>query len=131
MTGSRAQLYNGFLLLFTFFSCRLVYGTYQSVRVFDDIWAAMDNNPSVASLNSATMGFANEASTVTVWLGAIYLASNLTLNGLNFYWFIMMVKAVRKRFEPEKQPQTEIDVDSSSFASGISNAGTKAHRRKA
>ncbi|GAB0138232.1 hypothetical protein EsDP_00006471 [Epichloe bromicola] len=131
MTGSRAQLYNGFLLLFTFFSCRLVYGTYQSVRVFGDIWAAMDNNPSVASLNSATMGFANEASTVPVWLGAIYLASNLTLNGLNFYWFIMMVKAVRKRFEPEKQPQTEIEVDSSSLASGISNAGMKAHRRKA
>ncbi|CCE28339.1 uncharacterized protein CPUR_01814 [Claviceps purpurea 20.1] len=38
MTGSQAQLYNGFLLLFTFFSCRLVYGTYQSVQY---IWRAI------------------------------------------------------------------------------------------
>ncbi|KAG5944830.1 hypothetical protein E4U53_006815 [Claviceps sorghi] len=131
MTGSRAQLYNGLLLLFTFFSCRLVYGTYQSVRVFDDIWAAIGRNPSVSSLNSAAMRFASESSTVPLWLGAIYLASNLTLNGLNFYWFIMMVKAVRKRFESEKQPRAKIQLPSSSFASGTSKAGNQMHRRRA
>ncbi|KAG6040662.1 hypothetical protein E4U41_007515 [Claviceps citrina] len=130
MTGSRAQLYNGFLLLFTFFSCRLVCGTYQSLKVFGDIWAAMDNNPSISSLSSAVMGFAARDSTVPLWLGAIYLASNLTLNGLNFYWFIMMVKAVRKRFEPEKQPQTKIKLHPSSFASGVPEAGTQIHRRR-
>lgn len=131
MTGSRAQLYNGFLLLFTFFSCRLVYGTYQSVRVFGDIWAAIDNNPSVSSLNSAAMDFASEVSTVPLWLGAIYLASNLTLNGLNFYWFVMMIKAVRKRFEPEKQPQFRTQVHSSSLASAVSGTGNQVYRRKA
>ncbi|KAG5985232.1 hypothetical protein E4U55_000055, partial [Claviceps digitariae] len=131
MTGSRAQLYNGFLLLFTFFSCRLVYGTYQSVRVFDDIWAAIDNNPSGSSLNSVAMGFASQDSTVPLWLGAVYLASNLTLNGLNLYWFIMMIKAVRKRFEPAaKQPRTKIQVESSSFASGTSEAAAQMHRRR-
>lgn len=131
MTGSRAQLYNGFLLLFTFFSCRLVYGTYQSARVIGDIWTAVDRNPPPASLDSAVMGFANRSSTVPAWLGAIYLASNLTLNGLNFYWFIMMVKAVRKRFEPEKQPQTEAEVDLSSLSTGISDTGSKVRRRNA
>ncbi|KAG5994950.1 hypothetical protein E4U52_000544 [Claviceps spartinae] len=130
MTGSQAQLYNGFLLLFTFFSCRLVYGTYQSVRVFSDIWAAIDNKPSVLSLNSAAMRFANERSTVPLWLGAIYLASNLTLNGLNFYWFIKMVKAVCKRFEPQKQPQTDNHTYSSSFPSAKPVAGISINRRR-
>lgn len=130
MTGSQAQLYNGFLLLFTFFSCRLVYGTYQSVRVFGDIWAAIDNKPSVLSLNSAAMRFANERSTVPLWLGAIYLASNLTLNGLNFYWFIKMIKAVCKRFEPQKQPEAENHTYSSSFPSAKPVAGIFINRRR-
>ncbi|KAG6010187.1 hypothetical protein E4U21_007664 [Claviceps maximensis] len=130
MTGSRAQRYNGFLLLFTFFSCRLVSGTYQSARVLADIWTAINNSPSTPSLNSVAMGFANENSTVPLWLGAIYLASNLTLNGLNFYWFILMIKAVRRRFDPAEQPQAKIQVDSSSFASGASQVGSQIHRRR-
>ncbi|KAK5088742.1 hypothetical protein LTR05_002963 [Lithohypha guttulata] len=38
MTGSKLQWYNGMVLLFTFFSCRLVWGTYQSIRVYYDVW---------------------------------------------------------------------------------------------
>lgn len=131
MTGSKAQLYNGFLLLFSFFSCRLVYGTYQSVMVFQDIWSAINGRPAASSLHSVAMQFATEVSTVPLWLGAVYLASNLTLNGLNFYWFIMMIKAVSKRFEPSKQPQPEVEVDLSSVASAVSSGPTKVHRRKA
>lgn len=130
MTGSKAQLYNGFLLLFSFFSCRLVYGTYQSVMVFRDIWGAINGHPAASSLHPVAMQFATEVSTVPLWLGAVYLASNLTLNGLNFYWFIMMIKAVRKRFEPSKQPHTEAKVDVSSVASAVSSGPTRAHRRK-
>ncbi|PNY29295.1 TLC domain-containing protein [Tolypocladium capitatum] len=129
MTGSRAQLYNGFLLLFSFFSCRLVYGTYQSALAFRDIWAAVNGHPSHGVHGSAVMTFATDKSTVPLWLAAVYLASNLTLNGLNFYWFVMMISAVRKRFEPGKQPQTEVEVDLSTFASGMS-AGPKPQRRK-
>lgn len=102
MTGTKAQLYNGLILLFTFFSARLVYGTYQSVCVFSDLWAAMNINPTPEKLASPVMAFATEKSTVPMWLGAVYLASNLTLNGLNFYWFFMMIRAVHKRFEPTK-----------------------------
>ncbi|KAK2609049.1 hypothetical protein QQS21_002419 [Conoideocrella luteorostrata] len=131
MTGSRPQLYNGMLLLSTFFSCRLVYGTYQSAKVFGDIGTAINSSPSVSSLNSTAMEFATGTSTVPLWLGAIYLASNLTLNGLNFFWFIMMIKAVRKRFEPEKRPQEQAEVDISSTTSGVSSGEMKLHRRKA
>lgn len=123
MTGSRAQLYNGVLLLFSFFSCRLVYGTYQSVRVFRDIWAVVNVRPSVGPQDSTVMAFVTDTSTVPPWLGTLYLASNLTLNSLNFYWFVMMIRAVRKRFEPGSQPQkgplTEINVEMHSVASGV------------
>ncbi|EFY84865.1 DUF887 domain protein [Metarhizium acridum CQMa 102] len=131
MTGSKAQLYNGFLLLFSFFSCRLIYGTYQSVMVFRDIWGAISRHPSPSSLQLMTMQFATDVSTIPPWLGAVYLASNLTLNGLNFYWFVMMIKAVRKRFEPGQQSQTEVEIDMSSVASAVSSGPAKLHRRKA
>jgi len=38
LTGSKLQWYNGMVLLFTFFCCRLVWGTYQSVQVYYDVW---------------------------------------------------------------------------------------------
>lgn len=55
MTGSRPQWYNGILLLGSFFGCRLLWGTYQSLRVYQDCWAALhfsDTNlsPIAASL---------------------------------------------------------------------------------
>lgn len=130
MTGSRPQLYNGILLLFSFFSCRLVYGTYQSYRVFCDIWSAVDLHPSPEKRLSPVMAFATDSSTVPFWLASAYLASNMVLNGLNFYWFVMMIKAVRKRFVPAKEVVTEVDVDLSSVASALS-APAATRRRKA
>jgi len=35
-----------------------------------------------------------------LWLGASYLASNITLNLLNFFWFSKMVQTIRTRFPP-------------------------------
>lgn len=131
MTGTTAQLYNGLVLLFTFFSCRLVYGSYQTIRVFSDLWSAVNVHPSPAKLNSTIMAFATEDSTVPMWLGLAYLASNVTLNSLNFYWFFMMIKAVRKRFEPSssKEPLTEARIEISvSSATGGPQPG---RRRKA
>lgn len=43
MTGSRAQWYNGMALLGTFFACRLVWGTWQSLVVYSDMWNALQN----------------------------------------------------------------------------------------
>jgi hypothetical protein len=41
MTGSRAQWYNGMALLAMFFSCRLIWGTWQSIVVYTDMWKAL------------------------------------------------------------------------------------------
>lgn len=35
-----------------------------------------------------------------LWLGSAYLASNLVLNVLNYYWFSKMIQTIRKRFDP-------------------------------
>ncbi|CAH0026385.1 unnamed protein product [Clonostachys rhizophaga] len=139
MTGSKGQLYNGIALLFTFFTSRLVFGTYQSYVVLSDIRLALQNlHPSPTKLDISTMIFATEASTVPVWQAVTYLASNLTLNFLNFHWFFRMIRAVRKRFVPADKPAevpvnetaTESGVDLSTLASGVPEK-VQGRRRKA
>ena len=129
MTGSRAQWYNGMILLSVFFSCRLVWGTWQSVRVFSDIFRALRQSRAAQSLvdpdqiRAAIFGGTRSASVcldeacrkavsqissfagystqsaIPGWLVFTYLGSNLTLNTLNFYWFSKMIEAVTKRFK--------------------------------
>jgi hypothetical protein len=38
-----------------------------------------------------------------MWLVVIYLVGNTALSLLNFYWFMQMVRAVRKRFVPQEE----------------------------
>ena len=84
MTGTRAQLVNGITLLATFGGSRLVWGVYQSVNMYRDIWHAYSlrgENP------------------VPPWLAVAYVVSNTVLNVLNFYWFGRMVTTIKKRFD--------------------------------
>ncbi|KAH7083403.1 TLC domain-containing protein [Paraphoma chrysanthemicola] len=116
MTGSTLQFVNGVFLLFTFFSCRLCWGTYNSFLVFADILRAYKagavtvSDPEFGKLsNNTTLGNAGfkhdvlqfaEGQTVPLWLAGAYLASNLILNGLNWFWFGKMIETLRKRFDP-------------------------------
>ncbi|KAL1896478.1 hypothetical protein Cpir12675_002767 [Ceratocystis pirilliformis] len=115
MTGSKLQAYNGAMLIFTFFICRLVFGTYQSYLTMKDIWASINVVPAVAYLEPSKLPSVHQFTTVDsaipVWLGLAYLAANITLNSLNFYWFIKMIQAVAKRFTPVKKPLTEGKAD--------------------
>lgn len=116
LTGSKIQLYNGIALLATFACCRLVYGSFQSIMVYIDMWkaihtgpdasyvaAAFDKNGTMTDPNANMMAFVTNAEPIPVWLAGIYLASNLVLNTLNWHWFFKMISAVRKRFEPAKK----------------------------
>lgn len=126
MTGSKAQLYNGLMLIFTFFSCRLVWGTYNSLLVACDVWTGLRSEPLVLatlapedaleatfpSQYANTMKYVSKSTTVPLWLAAIYMGANLTLNSLNFYWFFKMIDAVRKRFDPkQKKKEKEVEAD--------------------
>lgn len=54
-----------------------------------------------------SMSLIAEASEIPWWLALSYLVSNLTLNGLNFYWFAKMIRAIRKRFQPPRHSDRE------------------------
>ncbi|KAF2463180.1 DUF887-domain-containing protein [Lindgomyces ingoldianus] len=131
-TGSRLQLYNGIALLVSFFMCRLVWGTYQSVLIYSDIWTALtvgDNQLRGEMMREMGMKGVDggkcdgrgsdrrEGGGVDVtgcgigelpmWLVSVYLVGNTALSFLNFYWFAQMIKAVRKRFVPrDKQGES-------------------------
>lgn len=121
MTGSTAQLINGGVLLLVFFFCRLVWGNYQSIRVYQDVWKALHHVPAAASVHfdalanaTADAALGNSAEPLhragimqfagdeycPLWLALTYMGSNVILNALNFYWFTKMVDAIRKRVNP-------------------------------
>lgn len=112
MTGGKAQLVNGIALLATFFGSRLVWGTYQSVKVYQDILAvlqhdAIDGLGSKAGIGEAgVMRFA-DGKVLPLWLAYTYLGSNSLLTVLNFYWFWRMIETVTKRFRspPDQKPK--------------------------
>lgn len=111
MTGSTFQMINGIVLIATFFGCRIVWGSINSVYVFRDVWTAMNAEPITSGLGqdakAATtydvtgdhMQFAGSR-TLPTWLALSYLASNIVLNVLNYYWFAKMIETIRKRFDP-------------------------------
>ena len=109
MTGSRPQWYNGIVLLSSFFCCRLLWGTYQSIHVYQDVWTAIYQGPFTrtnsifepSADSDEVMRFAGE-SVVPVWLAGVYMGSNIVLNTLNFYWFGKMIETIKKRFTEVK-----------------------------
>lgn len=92
MTGSTAQLVNGIALITTFGTSRLAWGTYQSVRMYQDIWTAFETPGGLP---------------VPPWLAVAYVVSNTTLSVLNFYWFGKMITSLRKRFEKPSSEDEE------------------------
>ena len=103
MTGSRPQLYNGIVLLVTFGSCRLIWGVYQSIRIYQDTWKALQalDGPIGRLAGDGVVDTVKEAAKqeqLPVALASLYVLSNTVLVILNFYWFGKMIEAVAKRF---------------------------------
>lgn len=116
LTGSVYQAVNGAFLTATFFCCRIIWGNYSSYLVFHDVYRAitqgyttpkyyMDkfaefpHHGDLSHPQGQTTAFM-EVRYLPLWLGASYLASNITLNLLNFFWFSKMVQTIRTRFPP-------------------------------
>ena len=88
MTGSRFQLVNGIALIASFGASRLVWGSYQTVNMYRDVWRALQTPGELP---------------VPPWLALAYLVANTMLSGLNFWWFSRMIVTVRKRFEKPRE----------------------------
>lgn len=138
MTGSKAQWYNGMTLLVVFFSCRIVWGTWQSVYVYQDMWTALQHTWSASKssllepINISSSVFQERNGTLCVdgtcaranaeiskfvhhtadgiplWLVMTYVASNLTLHALNYYWFSKMIETVLKRFREPSAKKVDV-----------------------
>ncbi|KAH9989938.1 DUF887-domain-containing protein [Russula vinacea] len=78
-TGSPLQLVNGLILISTFACARLGYGSIMSYQFLQTLFEVRDG------LSSATF--------------AGHVCGNVTLNGLNVFWFSRMIAALRKRFD--------------------------------
>jgi len=89
MTGSRAQLINGLVLITTFGCSRVLWGTYQSLCLYQDLWKAW-NYPGT------------DATQLPAWLAVVFAGGNTVLCALNYYWFGKMISAVAKRFAPKE-----------------------------
>lgn len=65
--------------------------------------AAIDaaSGNSAAPIHNELMKYSSEEF-LPLWLAITYLASNLVLNTLNFFWFGKMIDALRKRFVSKK-----------------------------
>jgi len=111
-TGSKVQLYNGFLLLASFAGSRLVWGSYQSALIYSDVWQAWHTTEhstaqclkfAAYQQRGAGLDIPVSCRSLPAWLAILYVGANTALSVLNFYWFWKMVKAVRKRFEPSDE----------------------------
>ncbi|TGO51818.1 hypothetical protein BELL_1704g00010 [Botrytis elliptica] len=142
MTGSKAKLYNGIILLLTFFSCRLVWGIYQSAKLYQDIWRAF-HTPTISVPEFKSPGGperdifrfsrGSEELALPIWLAWGYLGTNTILTLLNIYWFKLMISAVLKRFSRNEEVSRADKRDLAAFIVecgfmlmlGIGNKATK------
>lgn len=95
MTGTAAQRINGLLLLFSFVTSRLLYGTYQSTKILSDVWSS--HGPQSLLLPKNSPSSLSEPA-VPTWLAVVCTIASLVLHSLNVYWLILMIHAIRKRF---------------------------------
>jgi hypothetical protein len=140
LTGSLVQLVNGILLITTFISCRLIWGTYASYNVFRDVLSAYSQtsswNATAAAVPPQTSGTSRPGGEIMryagnreapVWLCAAYGASNVVLNALNWYWINKMIATIRKRFDPPFGTRKADDKSKADYdvARGVYADGTK------
>ena len=110
MTGGKAQLINGIALLVTFSGSRLVWGTYQSVKVYQDLAYVlrMPQSKIQSRLNESEVMRYSENQVLPLWLAYTYLASNTLLTVLNFYWFWRMIDTVSNRFRSPREKRAKL-----------------------
>ena len=110
MTGGYIQLINGVALLITFGGSRLVWGTYQSVKVYQDLAHVLripESETKSWFRGSEVMRYSGQ-DVLPLWLAYTYLASNALLTVLNFYWFWRMIATVANRFRSPRENRAKL-----------------------
>ncbi|KAJ2857149.1 hypothetical protein J3B02_001190 [Coemansia erecta] len=88
MTGSKLQWYNAITLLFLYLTVRIMFGTYMSYHMFEDLKAR---------------GYQTSAP-----LYYFYRIANGSIILLSYYWFYLLIVGAMKRFSsPKPSKKTE------------------------
>jgi hypothetical protein len=103
MTGSKAQLYNGFALISVFFSARLVWGAYSSFNIYRDVWDALYVTSDMKFDSRPEMMMYGQDRSLPAWLVVLYLGGHVTLQVLNVFWLGKMIAAIKKRFSSKSK----------------------------
>ena len=96
--GSTFQIVNGVLLVVTFASCRLLWGSYLTVVFFRDVWTALHApQPSWTEYNYSPV----EKPLILEpqapwWLAIVFMLTNAVVMSLSAFWFTKMIATLRK-----------------------------------
>ncbi|KAJ2236274.1 hypothetical protein IWW45_001929 [Coemansia sp. RSA 485] len=82
MTGSKLQLYNAVTLLFLYLTVRIMFGSYMSYHLFEDLKAR-------GTQTSAPLYY-------------FYRIANGSILLLSYYWFYLLIVGAMKRFSSKK-----------------------------
>jgi hypothetical protein len=122
MTGSTLQLVNGVVFIISFFLSRLVWGTWQTYRMYSDVWNAWNNTGHLSKVckpffnatnkivgGSAWVNIPWRCRILPTWLGATYVGGLGLLTILNYWWFTQIISAVTKRFRVASKKSSAVE----------------------
>jgi hypothetical protein len=98
LAGSKIQMVNGIVLMITFASCRLLWGTYMTFTFFGDVWTAVQaDKPSFTlydySPSEPPLALEHRA---PGWVAVAFMCTHTVVMSLSIFWFSKMVATVRK-----------------------------------
>lgn len=98
LAGSKIQMVNGIVLMITFASCRLLWGTYMTFIFFGDVWTAVQaDKPSFTlydySPSEPPLALEHRA---PGWVAVAFMCTHTVVMSLSIFWFSKMVATVRK-----------------------------------
>lgn len=98
MAGTKLQMVNGIVLMITFASCRLLWGTYMTFTFFGDVWTAIHaEKPSFTlydySPSEPPLVLEHRA---PGWVAISFMFTHTVVMSLSAFWFSKMVATVRK-----------------------------------
>ncbi|KAF2500251.1 DUF887-domain-containing protein [Lophium mytilinum] len=110
--GSRVQVINGMLLITTFFTCRLVWGSYLTFVFFRDVWTALhaEQSHQTTYVLDAKVQSLDLEHRAPWWLACLFMVTNSVVMGLSTFWFVKMVDTVRRHSSGEREGVKTVKV---------------------
>lgn len=109
LAGTRLQMVNGIVLMITFASCRLLWGSYMTFTFFGDVWTAIHaERPSFTLYDYSPLeqplALEHHA---PGWVAISFMFTHTVVMSLSVFWFSKMVTTVRKHVTSQNRKKVE------------------------